>query len=508
MRCAVRLYIHPMEVVWFKRDLRISDHAPLYEAAKRGPVLPLYIVEPQLWAQPDQSRRHFDFLSDCVSDLQAALTALGQPLIIRVGEAVDVLAELHKQHTITRLWSHQETGNGWSYGRDRAVKAWVNSQGLRWHEARQHGVHRGTHHRDGWAKFWHDEIDRPQIAAPAALTPLALDSAAWPSAQQLGLADDDCPGRQKGGRAEALSLLGGFLTERGRHYRRDMSSPLTGEWACSRLSPHFAFGTLSMREALHAAQARSREPMDKFWRGSLKAFESRLRWHCHFIQKLEDEPQIEFRNMHASYDGLREDDFDAARFAAWAEGRTGFPFIDACMRSLRATGWLNFRMRAMLMSFASYHLWLHWRQTAVFLAQQFTDYEPGIHYSQAQMQSGTTGINTMRIYNPVKQSHDQDPDGVFLRHWVPEIAHLPNHLIHSPWAAPERGDYPLPIVDEQRARKIAADKLSALRKTGAHRRLAGDVVARHASRALRAKPPHRRSTRKAAPPAGQMSLDL
>ena len=139
-----------------------------------------------------------------------------------------------------------------------------------------------------------------------------------------------------------MSLLGGFLTERGQTYRRDMSSPLTGEWACSRLSPHFSFGTLSIREALQASEARRRAPMEKGWAGSLKAFESRLRWHCHFIQKLEDEPEIEFRNMHTAYDGLRENSFDAARFTAWSDGRTGFPFIDACMRSLTATGWLNF----------------------------------------------------------------------------------------------------------------------------------------------------------------------
>ena len=447
------------------------------------------------------------FLADCLADLDTALSGLGRPLVIRSGQAVEVLQALHRETGFTRLWSHQETGNGWSYARDRAVAAWAKANGIDWQERRQHGVIRGSHNRNGWAAAWHKTIAQPQIASPAALPPLDITGEALPPPAQLGLGADDCPGRQKGGRGEALSLLGGFLTERGRSYRRDMSSPLTGEWACSRLSPHFTFGTLSIREALQAAEARRREALAPGWAGSLKAFESRLRWHCHFIQKLEDEPEIEFRNMHPAYDGVRENDFDAARFAAWAEGRTGYPFIDACMRSLIATGWLNFRMRAMLMSFASYHLWLHWRETSLHLARLFTDYEPGIHYAQAQMQSGTTGINTMRIYNPLKQSRDQDPDGVFVRRWLPEIAHLPDHALHTPWAAPQRGDYPLPVVEEKRARKFAADRMYAIRRSAGHKAAAAQVVAKHASRAA---PPRRHGGREqsGAASGGQFELDV
>ena len=499
-----------MEIVWFKRDLRISDHAPLAEAARRGDVLPVYIVEPDLWRAPDASHRHYAFLSDALNELDATLRALGQRLIIRVGDAVQVLQKLHEETGFTTMRSHQETGNGLSYARDLAVKKWAQSQGIDWHEYKQHGVMRGRHHRDQWAANWHKEMYKPQVPPPQALNRngagvINIQSEALPAPAQLGLGADDCPGRQTGGRAEALSLLGGFLSERGQNYRREMSSPLTGEWSCSRLSPHFTFGTLSIREALQASEARRAEPLGKNWIGSLKAFESRLRWHCHFIQKLEDEPEIEFRNMHPAYDGVRENEFDETRFAAWAEGRTGFPFVDACMRSLQATGWLNFRMRAMLMSFAAYHLWLHWREPALHLARLFSDYEPGIHYAQAQMQSGTTGINTMRIYNPLKQSREQDPDGVFLRQWIPEIAHLPDHLIHTPWAAPDKGDYPAPIIDERRARKQAADKLYALRQTPTHRRLAGDVVTRHASRA---RPPRRFRGAKQQNQSRQIEMDL
>ncbi|MGL4231439.1 MAG: FAD-binding domain-containing protein, partial [Casimicrobium sp.] len=245
---------------------------------------------------------------------------------------------------------------------------------------------------------------------------------------------------------------------------------------------------LGRRDELRALP---REEQPPGFLASIKSFEGRLHWHCHFIQKLEDEPAIEFRNVHRGFDGLRNEtetidaltDEERNRYAAWCEGRTGFPFVDACMRSLHATGWINFRMRAMLMSFASYNLWLHWRLTGLHLAREFTDFEPGIHWSQSQMQSGVTGINTVRIYNVVKQSVDQDPSGSFIRQWVPELAHLDDKMIHTPWLAKVSHDiYPAPIVDHMQSMREAKEKIYGARRDQAVREEAKRVYEKHGSR--------------------------
>jgi deoxyribodipyrimidine photo-lyase len=171
---------------------------------------------------------------------------------------------------------------------------------------------------------------------------------------------------------------------------------------------------------------------------------------------------------------------------AWKNGETGFPFVDACMRYLRKTGWINFRMRAMLMSFASYHLWLDWRNSGKILANFFTDYDPGIHWPQVQMQSGTTGINAIRIYNPIKQGIDQDPQGVFIRKWVPELSHLTNAELHKVGTGAMRlnlgSSYPEAVVDLNRAGKYAREKVWEVRKLDGFSKQAKDIVKKHGSR--------------------------
>jgi deoxyribodipyrimidine photo-lyase len=496
-------------ILWFKRDLRVTDHPALARAAGDA-VLPLYVVEPEYWRLPDTSHRQWAFTAECLAELREALGRLGAPLVVRVGDAVEVLEGLRVAHGVTDLVSHEETGNLWTYARDRRVGAWARETGVRWTEVPQSGVVRRLGSRDGWAKARDGFVFAGPAAVPRGLKAVAVQPGAIPEARDLGLAPDGCSARQRGGRGEAERLLASFLSERGRDYRRAMSTPVEGEAACSRLSPHLAMGTLSVREAAQATALRQREARGtrEGWGGSLRSFQARLAWRDHFMQKLEDEPEIELRCLHPDYEGLRPRDPDAVRLAAWEAGETGLPFLDACMRYLRATGWLNFRMRSMLVAVASYHLWLDWRATGPHLARLFTDYEPGIHWPQVQMQSGTTGMNTVRIYNPVKQGRDQDPAGVFTRRWVPELAEVPDWVLQEPWLweGASRLRYPPPVVDVADAARVAREAVWGVRRGAAFRAEAGRIVERHASR----KDPRFVNDREKRPKgdARQMSLDL
>ncbi|MCC6539281.1 MAG: deoxyribodipyrimidine photo-lyase [Bryobacterales bacterium] len=462
-----------IELVWYKRDLRVRDHAPLLAASERGPVLPLYLAEPSVLHAPDYDACHWRFTAGCLAELREQLRRLGQPLVVRTGEAVDVLQVLHAQHRIARIWAHEETGNAVTYARDRAVAQWARTSGVELREFPSGGVVRRLRSRDGWSRLWEQRMAEPVVAAARVLRPVAgIDPGPLPHARDLGLGTARRPGAQDGGESVALAMLDSFFAGRGDRYHREMSSPVTAASACSRLSPYLAYGAISTRQVTQRLRAELAAADDTERRRAWRALDARLHWRDHFMQKLEDEPPIEFENFVRGFDGLRDAvNPDPERLAAWSEGRTGYPMIDACMRCLHETGWINFRMRAMLMSFAAYHLWLHWRPAGLVLARLFTDYEPGIHWSQCQMQSGTTGINTLRIYNPLKQAEDHDPDGAFVRRWVPEL---------RPGGA--AGRYPAPIVEHASAVRLARARIGEFRRRTEVREQIAGVAHKHGSR--------------------------
>lgn len=499
-----------IQLVWFKRNLRVRDHRPLYEAAQRGAVLPLYVVEPAVMCGSDYDRRHWAFTHDCLLELRADLARLGAPLVIRQGDMLTVLERMHDDYPFNTIWTHEETGNDITYQRDRAVLRWAKTRGITVDETPNNGVIRVLKDRDERIKLWKKRVEQPLVPTPQQLQPVeGIDPGHVPTSQELHLTDEGMVEIQPGGENMAHAYLHSFLYQRGHTYHAEMSSPVTADTSCSRISPYLAYGSISLRQIFHKLNRRRGEiyamPPEEYkhlpgsWKKALSAFESRLHWHDHFIQKLEDEPRIEFESFIPQFDTLRDDplkdDHAAQRWEAYITGKTGYPMVDACIRSLRATGWVNFRMRAMLVSFASYDLWVKWQMTGEFLARLFTDYEAGIHYSQTQMQSGTTGINTLRIYNPIKQGKDHDAQGVFVRQWVPELQNVPLEHLHEPWKMPPMTQletrckigevYPAPIVDHAQAVKSARAQIAALRKQPDVKEAAQKVLEKHGSRKRR-----------------------
>jgi len=488
------------QVVWYKRDLRVDDHRPLATAAERGPVLPLYVAEPSIAAGDDYLPRHWTLIREALIELRARLAKRGQPLVVRCGEMPDVLDAIREQARPLRLWAHEETGNRRTFERDRRVRAWAEEQGVPFTEVPSRGVIRGPHDRDEWADRWEAYMDQPLVYPPEAVEPVeGIEPGPMPSHADLGLRPSTAA-LQQIGEAEAHRTLDSFLYDRGRNYRRAMSKPGPATTECSRISVHLAYGTISLRRVVYELRQRQEElrgvggEAAAARRKALSSFDSRLHWHSHFTQKLEDAPRIEHESYIPAFDQLRADDWDPALHDAWLHGRTGFPMVDACMRRLRKTGWLNFRMRAMLCSFAAYDCWLDWRRFAPIYGGLMADYVPGIHYPQVQMQSGTTGINRVRIYNPIKQGKEQDPDGAFIRRWVPELAPLETTAyVHEPWRMPPieqqatgvviGEDYPERIVDHNEAYHHAQDAIHALREQPEIQKQADAILERHGSRA-------------------------
>ena len=480
-----------MQIVWFKRDLRVFDNEAFKKACEIGPILPLYIFEKDLWKNSPMCMKHYTFLKQSLHDLNNDLEKLGQTLIIEKNNAIEVFKEYKEKYNIKTVWSHQETWNYWVKQRNNKLSEWFSSNNIKWIEFVQNGVIRNLKSREGWAKKWNSRMNKEVFSTVTQLEKTSDKMYKIPVHKELGLKEEKNTNFILGGRKEGLKLLKSFLYYKGKNYSVEMSSPITAIESCSKLSAHISFGNLSIKEVFQMANKRIKilknhsSKENKVWIKSIRSFLKRLHWHCHFIQKLEDDPTIEFKNMHSLYDGLREEEFNDKFFYAWKNGITGFPFLDACMRSLKFNGWINFRMRAMLMSFASYHLWLHWKNTADFLATLFIDYEPGIHYTQSQMQSGTTGINSIRIYNPIKQGKDHDPEGLFIKKWIPELSNIPKKDIHTPWLSEVKlKNYPLPIVDESTARKEAAKKIYNVRNSKKFKEESKNIYLKHGSRKI------------------------
>jgi deoxyribodipyrimidine photo-lyase len=461
-----------INLVWLKRDLRTQDHEPLFWAEQSDlPYLILYFFEPSVLAHPDTSLRHLQFQYQSILHINKSLSKVGKCVHIFHSEVLTVLEYLLTHYDISSIFSYQESGVLHTYNRDKMLANFLKKNHIAWKQAQRDGIIRGVKNRNGWDKAWYAAMSRPIIENTYSQRLEPSFKNHWNLNAHLFKKISHYPSQyQPAGEEYAFKYLTSFVEKRASTYSRFISKPLESRTSCARISVYLSWGNISIKQVYQYVLKYKSTVKPAY---SFTAFLSRLKWHCHFIQKFEVECTYETHCINSGYEYL-EHPKDNTKIRAWQSGLTGFPLLDACMRCLVHTGWLNFRMRAMLVSFFCHHLYQDWRDGVYYLAKLFLDYEPGIHYPQFQMQAGTTGINTIRIYNPLKQSEEHDPNGTFIKKWLPELALVSTEFIHQPHLMNLEQqieseliigkDYPLPIIDLSESGKYAREKIWGHRK--------------------------------------------
>ena len=478
-----------INIVWLKRDLRLQDNEAITNALKSGKrTLILYVFENCLLQDNHYSQRHFNFIKESLKDINSQLNASDTKVLTVTSDITSTFNQLQSFYKIDAVYSHVETGLLITYNRDKEFTRYCRNNVIQWIENKNNGVERGLVNRNNWFENWETYMNADPVRFEPTADQLLNLSEIKTLENVFTVADLESPVQtnfQKGGSTMGWKYANSFFESRHTEYMFNISKPEASRSSCSRISPYIAWGNLSIRQAFQKGKAVKVATKDK---RHISAFLSRLRWQAHFIQKFEMEHTMEEASVNKGYHKLKKNISDAYQ-DAWFKGETGFPLVDASMRCLVETGYVNFRMRAMLASFFTHILWQPWQAATIHLSQQFLDFEPGIHFPQLQMQAGETGINNLRIYNPTTNSLKHDPDAVFIKKWVPELSGLEIPFVHEPYLMTEMEqvfynfklgeNYPHPIVDIKENRKRASDILWNMKDDAEVRRESSRILKRH-----------------------------
>ncbi len=466
-------------LVWFRRDLRADDHAALHHALTRArQVWCVFVYDTEILDPlPSRSDRRVEFIHAAVAELDGALRALGGGLLVLHGRARDEVPALARRLQVQALFFNHDYEPA-AIERDRAVASAMQSQGVDVHSFKDHVVFERSEILTGVGKpfsvftpyknAWLGRLDAaaleawavaPHAGALAAVAPAPLPSLEGIGFRLTNLRELRLPLGMSGARA----LLDDFRTRIAHyHERRDFPA----KRGPSYLSVHLRFGTISVREAARAARGSDS-------RGAA-TWLSELIWRDFYCMILYHHPQVVDHAFRREYDGIAFPN-DAERFLAWCEGRTGYPLVDAAMRQINQSGYMHNRLRMVAASFLVKDLHVDWRRGERYFAEALNDYDLAANNGGWQW-AASTGCDAQpyfRIFNPVTQSERFDPEGRFIRLYLPELANVPPRYIHAPWLMPQAEQeacgvvigrhYPAPIVDHASARKATLALYAAAR---------------------------------------------
>ena len=475
-------------LVWFRRDLRTFDHAPLYHALSSSQqVFCVFVYDTDILAELPRNDRRLRFIHASLASLDAGLRELGGYLIVRHGSAVDEVVALAAQLGVDAVHAGADYEPA-AIARDAAVGERLGAVGRSLHMHKDQVVFEKdevltlaggpfsvfTPYKNAWLKRLAARPDTlaayPVDACAHTLAPPPTACPPLPALEDIGF--ESGPSPLPAGMQGAEELFEHFIGEMADYGRaRDFPS----EDGTSRLSTHLRFGTTSIR---HLARSAQQLLLSGAGGAGASVWLSELIWRDFYAMVLYRHPHVVERSFKPAFDAVAWDaDSEAdALFAAWCEGRTGYPLVDAAMHQLNTTGFMHNRLRMVSASFLTKDLGIDWRRGERYFALQLNDYELASNNGGWQW-AASTGCDAQpwfRIFNPVTQSQRFDARGEFIRRFLPQLAKLDGKQIHAPWlvktdALAERGvvlgrDYPAPIVDHDKARRRTLERFEVVRK--------------------------------------------